>query len=176
MPASEGQFGLTQISGAAGLFIRFGQWLIGDGFENYEHAAVAIDDTVDGSVHVMEAEPGGARISTYGISQFAWSDMSLTLEQKQAISAAAVRYKNVPYSFLDYLAIALHKWHIPVPGLKRYISSTKHQICSQLVDQCYKDAGIQLFHDGRWPGYVTPGDLYKLMTGKEKVQVCSPHI
>jgi hypothetical protein len=164
MPASEGQFGLTQISGAAGLFIRFGQWLIGDGFENYEHAAVAIDDPVDGSIHVMEAEPGGARISTYGTNQFAWSDMSLTLEQKQAISAAAVKYKNVPYSFLDYFAIALHKWHVPVPGLRRYISSTHHMICSQLVVQCYRDAGIELFPHEQWEGYYTPGDLARLVT------------
>jgi hypothetical protein len=164
MPASEGQFGLTQIPGAAGLFIRVGQWLIGDGFENYEHAAVAIDDATSGAIDVMEAEPGGARISTYNFVQFTWSNLSLTLEQAQAVSLAAIKYKNVPYSFLDYFAIALHKWHIPIPGLRKYISSTRHMICSQLVDQCFKDAGVQLFDDGRWSGYVTPGDLYKLLS------------
>ncbi len=168
-PAAEGQIGLTQITGASGLFIRIGQWLVGDGFENYEHAAVCVYAEGDLThvveaeplVHVVEAEPGGARISSYSADAFLWSGFPLTPEQSRAISAAAVRYKNVPYSFLDYFAIALHKWHIPVPGLKRYISSTKHLICSQLVDKCYQDAGIQLFGDGRWPGYVTPGDLYK---------------
>ena len=32
-------------------------------------------------------------------------------------------------------------------------------ICSQLVDYCYLMAGVHLFNDGRWPGYVTPEDL-----------------
>jgi hypothetical protein len=36
-------------------------------------------------------------------------------------------------------------------------------ICSQLVDQCYQDAGVHLFADGRWPGDVTPADLYRLI-------------
>jgi hypothetical protein len=35
-------------------------------------------------------------------------------------------------------------------------------ICSQLVDYCYRQNGVELFHDGRWPGYVTPGCLYSL--------------
>ncbi len=34
-------------------------------------------------------------------------------------------------------------------------------ICSQLVDQSYQDAGVHLFSDGRWSGYVTPGALFE---------------
>jgi hypothetical protein len=35
-------------------------------------------------------------------------------------------------------------------------------ICSQLVDYCYRVNDVELFKDGRWPGYVTPACLYSL--------------
>jgi hypothetical protein len=69
----------------------------------------------------------------------------------------------VGYSYLDYVALAFHSLHIPFPGLKNYIASTRHMTCSQLVDQAEKDAGVQLFKDGRWPGYVMPSDLGRLL-------------
>ncbi|MGW9433129.1 hypothetical protein ACWHA1_35035 [Streptomyces decoyicus] len=87
----------------------------------------------------------------------------LTEQQRTDICAAATRYVGVPYSFLDYLAIATHRFHLPVPGLRRYVASTRHMICSQLVDRCYLDAGVHLFADGRWPGYVTPMALHHLL-------------
>lgn len=159
--AGVGQYGLVKINGAAGFFIRVGQWICRKGFEDYEHAFVCESVGTDGA-KVIEAEPGGAKYSTYvpGVSVL-WSAWNLTEEQQQAIASAAFGYKGVGYSFLDYIAIGLHQLHVPVPGLKRYISSSRHMICSQLTDQCYRDAGIQLFKDNRWPGFVTPGDLYK---------------
>jgi hypothetical protein len=36
-------------------------------------------------------------------------------------------------------------------------------ICSQLVDFCYAKAGVRLFADNRWEGYVTPADLAGLL-------------
>jgi hypothetical protein len=68
----------------------------------------------------------------------------------------------VPYSFLDYAALAAHRWHIPTPGLKRFVGDTGHMICSQLVDQAAADGGWRLFDDQRWPGFVTPGALWQL--------------
>ncbi len=44
-----------------------------------------------------------------------------------------------------------------------YVASSKHMICSQLVDFVYMQSGIHLFNDGRWPGYVTPADLASLL-------------
>jgi uncharacterized protein YycO len=163
-PHQPGDTVLTQISGAVGKAIEFGQWLNGDGFIVYEHAAMYL-----GGGMVVEAEPGGARVaqlSEYdGRAQF-WSTghIALSTNQRADIVLAAKRYADtrVPYSFLDYDALATHRLHIPVPGLKKYIADTGHMICSQLVDQCYLDAGVHLFSDGRWPGYVTPGDLHKL--------------
>ncbi|MFH8681773.1 hypothetical protein [Streptomyces lydicus] len=157
-----GDIGLTQISGASGRLIRFGQWINGDGFADYEHAFLVLPDD-----QVLEAEPGGARIrplTDYGGANvlYVWPE-GLTERQRAGICTAASRYVGVPYSFLDYAAIATHRFHVPVPGLRRYIANTRHMICSQLVDQCYLDAGVHLFADGRWPGYVTPMALYQLL-------------
>ncbi|TJZ44481.1 hypothetical protein FCH28_29490 [Streptomyces piniterrae] len=157
-----GDIGLTQISGVTGRLIRLGQWLNGDGFADYQHAFLVLPDN-----RLLEAVPGGARIRS--LSEYTGANAlyvcpeGLTEQQRSAICDAATRYIGVPYSFLDYLAIATHRFHLPVPGLRRYIASTRHMICSQLVDQCYLDAGVHLFADGRWPGYVTPMALYKLL-------------
>ncbi|WP_310716768.1 hypothetical protein [Streptomyces lydicus] len=157
-----GDIGLTQISGVSGRLIRFGQWINGDGFADYEHAFLVLPDD-----QILEAEPGGARIrplTDYGGANVLYvCPEGLTDRQRSGICTAATRYVGVPYSFLDYGAIATHRFHIPVPGLRGYIANTRHMICSQLVDQCYLDAGVHLFADGRWPGYVTPMALHQLL-------------
>lgn len=158
-----GDFGLTQISGDVGKIIRFGQWLNGDGFEDFEHAFVYI-----GGGQIIEAEPGGARsrnVSEYAAANVCWSTghYTLTSAQRSAICLRATQFIGTPYSVLDYFALAAHRLHLPLPWLQAYITSNKHVICSQLVDICYQNGGVQLFKDGRWPGYVTPGSLYDLI-------------
>lgn len=158
-----GDIGLTQISGDVGFLIRVGQWLNGDGFANYEHAFV---DCGDGTI--IQAMPGGAQhvINPYRNSDVTYLRAPIALGAK--VAAAARKYKGVPYSFLDYLSIAAHRVRLPVPFLKRYIRNSGHMICSQLADQAAADAGWVLFDDGRWPGYVAPGDLYKLVGDRVK--------
>ncbi|WP_145905456.1 hypothetical protein [Kitasatospora viridis] len=152
------------MSGTTGRLIRLGQWLNGDGFADYEHAFVLITEDA-----LIEAEPGGAKqspLADYQGRPMRWSTghFQLTDDQRAAIVDAARRRIGVPYSFLDYFALAAHRFRLPGSGLlKRYVADTRHMICSQLVDQCYHDAGIQLFTDGRWPGYVTPADLARLL-------------
>jgi hypothetical protein len=157
-----GDFSLTKIRGGAGWFIRLGQALLGEGFRDYEHAYVNLGDG-----WIIEAEPGGAAICAdhYDPATTVTSDWVLSDAQRHAIVVAARTYSLIPYSFLDYVALVAHRWHIPVPGLRRYISSTGHVICSQLVDQVMLDAGVHLFADGRWPGYVSPADLYPALHG-----------
>jgi len=168
-PHQPGDIILTQITGKIGKLIEWGQWLNGDGFIDFEHAAL-----YKGNGILIEAEPGGARerpLSEYTGRSIYWSTghIALTAAERANIVAAGVKYvqanngRGVPYSFLDYDALAVHRLHIPVPGLKQYIASTGHMICSQLVDQCYADAGVHLFTDNRWPGYVTPGDIYDVI-------------
>lgn len=154
-----GLIGLTSISGEVGKLIEVGQWLDGTGFRQWEHAFISI-----GGGKIVEAEPGGARVRD-------WTEYSVvhwcqglyvqgTPTQLQDTDAFSRKAVGVPYSPADYFALVAHRLHLPAPGLKNFISSSGHMICSQLVDWVYAQAGIHLFTDNRWPGYVTPGDLY----------------
>lgn len=83
------------------------------------------------------------------------------------VARAARRYVDVPYSFLDYGALAVQRvrnrgYVRPEDrtALERYVATSKHMICSQLADQALTDAGFHVFDDGRLPQDVTPGGLY----------------
>jgi uncharacterized protein YycO len=146
MDVRPGDFGLVRIVGGVGRMIRVGQWLLGDGFADFEHAFVYVGDG-----RIVEAQPGGARetgLADYEGRPIVWSTgkVPVTGEQRAAIVAAA-------YSYLG----------VRVPLVRRFVADAGHMICSQLVDQCYQDAGVHLFADRRWPGDVTPGDLYRLI-------------
>lgn len=161
MVSNPGRIGLVKINGAAGLGIRFGQYLNGSGFEDFEHAYMDLGDGTG-----IEAEPGGARIvplSKYDNVEVHWCD-AIYRDIPHAtclnIAAAARRYEHVPYSFLDYDAIAAHRFGLDTKFLQEYINSTGHMICSQLVARAYLDAGWKLMKDGRWDGFVTPGDIF----------------
>lgn len=161
-----GDFGCVAIRGPVGVFIRIGQWLTGSGFKNYEHAFVCISTDETGDALVVQAMPEGADTKTYHpASHVLWSTgkVPLTDEQRAKVVAAAESYIGVPYGFADYLAIAAHRWHLPIPGLRRWIASTRSMICSQLVAQAYQDAGVDLV-PGQWDGYVTPAMLAGLIS------------
>jgi hypothetical protein len=153
-----GDIGCTQITGDVGLLIRIGQYLNGDGFANYEHAFVYVGDD-----RIVEAEPGGARsgsLDEYDSRMIVW--LRCPDEHRTAVATAAISLIGTPYSALDYAALAAHRFHIPVPGLRRYVQASGHLICSQLADRAAELGGWTLFNDGRWPGYVTPADLANL--------------
>lgn len=163
-----GTIGLTQIHGKVGLGIRIGQYLNGNGFENYEHAFVYL-----GGGKILEAEPGGARItylSEYANDEVYWCTNIYNLLAPQwpfgparvLIPQWAGMYDGVPYSFLDYDALLIHRLHVNVPGLQNFIANSGHMICSQLCDDYYRTKlKTKIFTDGRWDGYVTPGALYE---------------
>lgn len=139
----------------------------------YDHVVVctAITGNV---VWIAEAQPGGAvdRPWHYGTRRHKWSTGILPPCPGAADEALALTHAGpwgphgVPYSDLDYLAIAAHTWHIPAPGLREFIADTHHMICSQLADQARLSAGSHLFDDGRWPGYVKPSDIGRLLDVK----------
>lgn len=159
-----GDFGLTTLAGWSGLGIKLGEWANGDGFRNYQHAFMVLDD----AGRILEAAPGGAHygtVSEYAAETVVYSSWDLTDDQRGALIVAATKYLDTPYSALDYFALVAHRLHIPAPGLKSYVADSGHMICSQLVDQVYQDAGLQLFADHRWPGYVTPASLERALTG-----------
>lgn len=156
--ARHGDIGLARIKGFVGLTIQLGQWFNGDG-SRWTHAYIVGRADV-----IYQAEPGGAEavpLDTYA-GREVFVHPELTTEQRDRIVAAAKDMLGTPYSFLDYLSIALHRFRIRPRFVERYVQTTKHMICSQLVDEAYLRAGVHLFADGRLPQDVTPGDLARL--------------
>lgn len=161
-----GDIGLTTIRGPVGWLIWFLQLLNGDGAgrrrRRFQHAFTVLPGGA-----LIEAEPGGARIrrlSEYSDRTVVYVCVpGMTDEQRAAVCEAARSTVGARYAFLVYLAMALHRFRIPAPGLQRLISASRHQICSQACDAAYLAAGIQLFQDGRWPGYATPMALWNLL-------------
>lgn len=155
-----GDIGLVAISGAGGLAIRFGQWLAGDGFSVIQHAYVYVGDG-----KIVEAMPGGARMVDlsyrYG-DPLAIKYLRCPPQYGEDVAQKAISLLGVPYSAADYVAIALHRFHIPAPHLRAYIEQSKSMICSQLADKAAMLGGWHIFDDGRYPGYVTPNDLGKV--------------
>lgn len=151
-----GDFGLTKIQGGTGWLVKLGQLLNGDASE-YTHAFVVLDGG-----ELIEAEPGGAKIrplSVYDGREVFYSNLPLTDAQRTQIVAAARVLVGTPYSIADYVALALARLGLRWRWLERYVTSSGHMICSQLVDHAYCVAGVHLFDDGRLSQDVTPGDL-----------------
>lgn len=167
-----GDFAVIPVSGPVGTLISIGEFLDGSGFTDYDHAEIYV-----GNGQTLGAYPGGAALVPLpGQDQqqgWVWSSIHITLTDKQRtdIVANAMACKGTPYSALDYFALVAHRFHIPVPLLQEYIGSSKQMICSQLVDYCYMKAGVHLFNDNRWPGYVTPADLAEVIVDPSGIRV-----
>lgn len=167
-----GSIGLVKVEGVVGEAIRVAQALIGDGFQDYEHAFVLyqkLGGDAFSSSQIVEAEAGGTRLaslSEYRGRRVLW--LPCPPELSAAMIAAAMTYVGVPYSYTDYAAIATH--HLRLPGaddLKYLVNASHHVICSQLAAACADKAGWGLVAD-EWPGYVTPGSLAKLVPAGEQ--------
>jgi hypothetical protein len=160
-----GTIGLVRVPGVFGWLIGLGQLLAGDA-SRYTHAFVVLDDGT-----LIEAMPGGARIvplSTWPAERVAYGwIIPLTERQRAAVVAAARSYEGVGYGFVDYAALALARFGVRPAWLRRFIGSSRRVICSQLVVQAYRDAGVELFADGRAAMEVTPGDLANLMVERD---------
>lgn len=152
--------------------ITIGQYLDGDRFQFYDHTEIYVG-------RADAAGPFGYTVSTYPNGQgkkalpcqpaalpgSLWSSglIDLTGTQRTGITGWALAHQDVGYSFIDYGALVLHAMHLNAGWLRGYIDSTRHMICSQYTDAAYAANGVHLFDDGRWPGYVKPGDLARLL-------------
>lgn len=157
-----GDIGLTRIGGLTGVLVGLGQFIMRDA-SRYSHVFVVLSET-----EIIEAMPGGAIISPlskydgttkYGSPNAVYLDLLLTNQQRAAIVENARQLEGTPYSFLDYIALALERLGFKWNWLEKYVASTEHMICSQLADEACKRAGVHLFNDGRPSQKVTPGDL-----------------
>lgn len=160
-----GDFFLLQGKDPIGFLTDLGEELNGDGFSIYTHAGMLMDDTGN----VLEAEPGGARVApiTEYIDPVVWSSWDLSPDTRRLLTGFGSKMVGRPYSWVDYFALAAHRFHLPLPGLRDYVAASGHMICSQLVDYIYMRCGLNMFSDGRWPGYVTPQDLSHVLKGPQ---------
>ena len=156
-----GDFAVVSAGGTPGRLVQLGEWLNGAGtFDVYQHAFIYTG--LEGDKAVIQAEPTGAAyapLTPHANTLWSTGKFDLNVNQRAEIVAAAIGYIGTPYSWLDYFALAAHRFHIPAPHLRAYIKATGSMICSQYVDRCWQDAGVQIFADKRWNGDVTPPDL-----------------
>jgi hypothetical protein len=159
-------FGLTRIGGLLGVLVSLGQWIVGDA-SRFSHAFVVLDDGT-----VLEAMPGGARIAPLADVlarrplAFSWA-LPLTEAQRADVVAHARALAGVGYGFSTYAHLALLRVGIRWGRLDRRIRRSGSMICSQLVDEAYRRAGVTLFDDGRPAHEVTPGDLANVLIERD---------
>ncbi|MFB8071099.1 hypothetical protein [Streptomyces californicus] len=159
-----GDFGLTRIEGITGRLVAAGQALVGDAAP-VQHAFVYV-----GKGMVVQAMPGGAELipieNASPVVQWSTGHFDLPQWRRVTMVGEALSLVGTPYSFLDYASIALAHYRIRPAWVRDFVADTGHMICSQLVDEVYLRAGVHLFDDGRLPGDVSPGDLWKLLNPK----------
>lgn len=156
------------IGGAAGVLVGLGQVILGEVLPDHwevRHAAV-----VTFNYKIVQAMPGGAEEvpltndQTSSAKYVFVRPAYLTGSQAWEVAHAAQKYIGTPYSFADYAAIAGLHLGFRNGRIRRYVTTSKHMICSQLADQAMSDAGWHVFDDGRLSQDVTPGALYDQMT------------
>jgi hypothetical protein len=160
-----GDFEVVKISGAGGIAISVAQWFARGQYRDWDHARAYL-----GGGQWLQAEPSGAQIvplgdhpTPGGLCSAGISRLSLTPAQQTRAWEVGQTLKDTPYSWLDYAALAAKHLHIPAPHLRDFITTSRHQMCSQLVDSFRLLIGSHLFADGRLPGDVTPWDLGHLL-------------
>ena len=116
-----------------------------------------------GSGSIVEAVGKVAISPADKYDNIVWSALDLSDAQRAAIVSAAESFVGERYNFLDIVAIAFaqprfgrclneNEWWV------KRLSDDHMQICSQLVVNAYRLAGIDLF-PGILAGLVSPGDL-----------------
>ena len=163
-----GDFGLVShtpgnwLDHVAGDLIRFGT------NSPYMHAFVYVGNgqIVEAVRHVQVAPVSNYTDITWSTGRLGPDDTPSAL-QRQAIAKAAMSFVGESYNALDIIAIALAQVRMGklVNGDEwwvRRLSDDHMQICSQLVVNAYRMAGLDIL-PGMLSGLVSPGDLGKLL-------------
>ena len=157
-----GDFAACSAGGWAGKIVHVLQLLAGGGwkYSKYQHVYVYLGDGM-----VLQAEPGGSRIvpmTAHKLTMWSTGLINLTDEQRARVPEIARQLENIPYSFADYLSVALHRLHIPSKRLRKFIRDTKHMQCAQLADEFERRLGVHLYAH-RWEGDVIPCNVARLL-------------
>jgi hypothetical protein len=180
-----GMFGLSQIGGVTGKLIRLGQKVVERQDYTYTHAFLVVspEKVIEAEPGGAIFSPLSKYLDKPNV---VFSDLPISLAVQETVAAwakvgynyatddAANMYETVlrnrvvafgeacqgiPYSYLDYFALALERFNIHIKAVENRVKREDRMICSQLVDWAYAQVGIHLFDDGRLPQDVTPGDL-----------------
>lgn len=178
-----GDIGFTQIGGALGVAIKYGQRLI-DGkrvfhaFEDMEfeptHVRVvtAPSDYSGTPAKAIEAMPSGAReisILSAPDPSVVYVRLPLSDRQRRIVTSYAKPLLGCRYGFSDYLSLAVKHWGVNWGWLENYIVNNNRMICSQLADEVLHRVGYKVFDDGRLPHDVTPGDLFSALSTQGQI-------
>lgn len=156
MPENIGQFLVVGTRGVFAVLIR----LLTRSPVN--HAAVRI-----GEDRYIESRMRGARITDFaGVMHGAKkpyvvfeSRFDLTQEQQARLVGEAEALVGTGYNFLDILALGLLCLGLRWDWLIQRAQRQDRDVCSQLVDVIFHNAGLDLYKDQRPSGLVTPLSL-----------------
>jgi hypothetical protein len=129
----------------------------------------------------VQAMPGGAEeieltAARHWTKDYVYVRPMLDNSQGVEIATAARSYIGTPYNFLTYGKLLAGHLHLGLTErtLKKWISTRKDMMCSQLADQCLADAGYHVFDDGRLPQDVVPSELYRKLLDMPGTQWLTP--
>jgi hypothetical protein len=150
-----GCYGVSHGSGITGELIRHAT-------ESWAgHAFVYI-----GNGLIVEGEPPVAKISAADSHTDAvWNSRDqLTDVQRDAIVARAHALVGCPYDYVAYIGFALEVLKIRSgKELDPVFMGDHWRVCSALVADCYRYAGIHLEAGLKDPNLISPADLYNLI-------------
>jgi hypothetical protein len=157
-----GDIAACSAGGWPGRIVHLLQLLAGGGkYSKYQHVIVYL-----GNGMVLQAEPGGSRIVPFTARKYMlWSSGIIRIpdEARARVPELAAAMEKIPYSYLDYLSVALHRLHIGAKRLRNFIRDTGHMQCAQLADEFMRRLGVHLYTDKRWEGDVIPCDIARLL-------------
>lgn len=175
-----GDLGLRRIPGAGGWVIRAaevldeicqGHWRKADRDSLYQHVFGVESVDPDGTVHAIEAWPGGARRALYVASDpgILWSSgrVELTDAQRDIIVAWMVDHLGARYSWADYAYQGAMNLHIPLAGrwLQHRIEKSGRFLCSAFMMAAWHEAAAELWSPPRWCGRIAPSDIADKLDG-----------
>ena len=146
-----GDYGVVKTKGFFGKLIRLGT------LSRWNHCFIYIGNDL-----IVEANPTGVAVSPVSKYQLiAWNQHEvLSYEERETIASHAKWLVGRPYSFFTIAGMVLR-----ILGFKllantrilRVLSQKDGYICSELVAEAYKQAGVELIN--KPVDQVNPGDL-----------------
>ncbi len=183
-----GDIMMGPIGGVAGIGVRCGQFILGEGFRVGQLAIAHCGVVVESGPAplLVQAMPTGAEMvplrAEHWTPRYAYFRLDVHRGTREDIAQYARNMIGIPYSPLSYLALAMWKFGADWPGLIRWIGRRDEHgypleaICSVLVDQTLMMAGIHLFTDGRPQQCVTPAGLAGRLIAMPEARLILPGV